>query len=247
MNIFAKVSRAEFTRLWEAGLSGTQIGDRLGISETSVRSIRKSFGLGDRRRGNALHTPETVEHVKRLWLENKSASNIARLMGPSWTRNMVIGMVHRHGFSEGRKTNAKPGAAAKAAQMKPVREPRPPKPPKAAKATVSQPFDLSKSKTDSTAEQRAEKAAAGRLIIKRTIDAANDNSVPMIGRSFGQCAWPVGTPDRAAHQMACGAPIYQGIEKCSYCLDHAQRAFARDITQPKPKENLERANRRWAA
>ncbi|WP_420197067.1 hypothetical protein [Brevundimonas vesicularis] len=106
---------------------------------------------------------------------------------------------------------------------------------------------MSKSKSDSTAEQRAEKAAAGRLIIKRTIDAANDNSVPMVGRSFGQCAWPVGTPARAADQLACGAPIYQGIEKCSYCLDHAQRAFARDITQPKPKENLERANRRWAA
>jgi hypothetical protein len=131
--------------------------------------------------------------------------------------------------------------------VKPVRAPRPPKPPKPPKATVSQPFDLSKSKSDSTAEQRAEKAAAGLLIIKRTIDAANDNSVPMVGRSFGQCAWPVGTPARAADQLACGAPIYQGIEKCSYCLDHAQRAFARDITQPKPKENLERANRRWAA
>lgn len=188
--------------------------------------------------------PEADEATLRtLWGLGLSAGEIAKRL-PHRTRSAIIGKAHRLKLP-GRPSPLGRGRPASA--VKPVRAPRPPKPPKPPKATVSQPFDLSKSKSDSTAEQRAEKAAAGRLIIKRTIDAANDNSVPMVGRSFGQCAWPVGTPARAADQLACGAPIYQGIEKCSYCLDHAQRAFARDITLPKPKENLERANRRWAA
>lgn len=185
--------------------------------------------------------PEADEAILRtLWVQGLSAGEIAKRL-PHRTRSAIIGKAHRLKLP-GRPSPLGKGRPASA--VKPVRAPRPPK---QRKAATAQPFDLSKSKTDSTAEQRAEKAAAGRLIIKRTIDAANDNSVPMVGRSFGQCAWPVGTPARAADQLACGAPIYQGIEKCSYCLDHAQRAFARDIILPKPKENLERANRRWAA
>ena len=76
---------------------------------------------------------------------------------------------------------------------------------------------------------------------------ANDNSVPLMERKFGQCAWPVGTPDRPRDQLVCGASTYEGVENCPYCVTHAKRAFARDVTQPKPKDNLDRAAQRWAA
>lgn len=227
--------------MWNAGEKSLAIAAELDMAPSTVTSWRGRLGLEARHANPTRYTDDQLSEIQRRYeVTGESCTEIAAALGNGWNKNMVVGVVFRRKF----KKPARPGIGPKAPRVRAVRPPKPPKPPK---ATPPQPFDLSKSKTDSTAEQRAEKAAAGRLIIKRTIDAANDNSVPMVGRSFGQCAWPVGTPARAADQLACGAPIYQGIEKCSYCLDHAQRAFARDITQPKPKENLERANRRWAA
>ena len=90
-------------------------------------------------------------------------------------------------------------------------------------------------------------ASPGKAVIAGTADAANDNAIRLLDRRFGQCAWPVGIPVRPAEQMVCGDAIYPEIENCSYCLIHAKRAFSRDITQPKPKDDLVRSARRWAA
>jgi GcrA cell cycle regulator len=189
-------------------------------------------------------TDEEEAILRKLWPAGQSATEISRVLR-NRTRAAVIGRVHRLGIADRKspEVRAQPSAPA----VKRDRYAGNSLNARSGKPKKVNPFDLTKSKSDSTPEQRAKKAAAGRSIIQKASDPANDNSVPMVGRSFGQCAWPVGTPARAADQLACGAPIYQGIEKCSYCLDHAQRAFALDITQPKPKENLERANRRWAA
>lgn len=222
-----KVNRAELTRLWAAGVSCVQIAATLGIAESTVRNLRRTLSLPDR--GYTQHTPETVEAVKKHWKAGLSASLVAKRMGDGWTRNMVIGIIHRAGMSKGsvRATLSRTPKPPKVRKVKPIAAPKP--------------------KSDSTPAQRAEKAAAGREIIKKLDDVANDNAVLLIERKFGQCAWPVGRPAKAAEQLVCGAPIYDGIEKCSYCLGHAMRAFTRDITQPKPKDNLERATRRWAA
>ena len=187
-------------------------------------------------------TDDELAKVKRLWPTGKSASEIAREM-PGRSRAAVIGMVHRLGISVREKPEV---PTSRAPTVKRDRYAGNGLNVRGGKKTARS-FVGNKSKSDSTPKQRVEKVAAGRAIIKKASDAANDNAVPLLTRGFGKCAWPVGTPARAADQLACGAPIYQGIEKCSYCLDHAQRAFARDITLPKPKENLERANRRWAA
>ncbi len=50
-------------------------------------------------------TDERVEHLKKLWAEGLSASQIARVLGEV-TRNAVIGKVHRLGLS-GRATPAR--------------------------------------------------------------------------------------------------------------------------------------------
>lgn len=197
--------------------------------------------------------------LEKLWAAGKTAGEIAKTM-PGRTRSAIMGRVHRMGLAM-RKMPAMPNLSAdgQPAERKYGR-PRPlpttprvakPKPPRATKpAPAPKPFDLTKSKTDSTPDQRAEKAAAGRLIIAAANDAANDNSVLLMERRFGQCAWPVGQPDRPAQQLCCGGPVPADANRsiANYCTGHAQRAVARVLTGGAPDSaKYERAMRRWAA
>ena len=54
-------------------------------------------------------TDERVEQLRQAWMEGKSASQIASLLGHGLTRNAVIGKVHRLGLA-GRAKVAEPGA-----------------------------------------------------------------------------------------------------------------------------------------
>src|SRR5271166_6594664 len=55
-------------------------------------------------------TDERVELLRQHWLEGKSASQIANLLGPGLTRNAVIGKVHRLGLA-GRAKSPGSGSA----------------------------------------------------------------------------------------------------------------------------------------
>ena len=71
-------------------------------------------------------TDEIVEQLKQHWIDGKSASQIAGLLGNGVTRNAVIGKVHRLGLagrakspSIGRLASAPPyGAAARASRRR---------------------------------------------------------------------------------------------------------------------------------
>lgn len=179
---------------------------------------------------------EQIAKLKLEWGRGKSATEIAAgLRGR--TRNAVIAKAHRLGLTDTDSEQSTRRAPA-APTIKRDRYAGNSLNARSGQVPKAKPFDLTKSKSDSTPEQRAEKAAAGQSIIEQASDPANDNAVPLIGRRFGQCAWPVGAPPRPADQLVCGAPIYQAIEKCAYCLTHARRAYARDITQPKPSAGL---------
>jgi GcrA cell cycle regulator len=192
-------------------------------------------------------TPDRVAQLEKLWIEGKSAAEIVDTLKGT-TRAAVIGKIHRLGIAGSRT----PQTAAR-------REPSAPEVKRdayagnslhARKGRPTRPFDLTKSKTDSTPQQRAEKAAAGKTLIGRTVDPANDNAVPLLGRRFNQCAWPVGMPDRPALQLCCGAPVPENANRsvASYCTAHAERAVARVLAGGKPDpERYERAIRRWAA
>src|ERR1700728_3629095 len=54
-------------------------------------------------------TDEIVEQLKQHWIDGKSASQIASLLGNGVTRNAVIGKVHRLGLAGRAKT---PSSAA---------------------------------------------------------------------------------------------------------------------------------------
>ena len=49
-------------------------------------------------------TDEIVEQLKQHWIDGKSASQIAGLLGNGVTRNAVIGKVHRLGLAGRAKT-----------------------------------------------------------------------------------------------------------------------------------------------
>lgn len=179
---------------------------------------------------------DQIATLKKQWIEGKSASEIAKgLRGR--TRNAVIAKVHRLGLTGKDGTRREPSAP----EVKRDRYTGNGINARRGKPQKTKPFDLTKSKTDSTPEQRAEKAAQGKAIIACSSDAANDNSILLIARRRSECAWPVGTPERPADQLVCGGRVFIGIEDCPYCLTHAQRAYTRDITKPRTREEDRRA------
>lgn len=192
-------------------------------------------------------THERVERLKVLWSEGKSASEIARELKGGVARNGVIGKVHRLGLAERRRvTKAAVTVTTPRLLRAPTVKPAPkPKPTQQAKAPVVVGVDFAPSRDAD--KKRAEHAAKGQATIKAATDPVNDNAIPLLERRFGQCAWPVGTPDTASEQMVCGGRVYQDVEACPYCLTHAKRAYVRDITQPMPAASLARTLRRWAA
>lgn len=253
-----KINQNAFEADWTKGVSIRAMVVKYRVSQTTLRRVRLEMGLPDRERDTNTHPPETIKRIATLWAEGKSASEIARAFGGRWTRNMVVSLVNRNNLS----TPERKLAAMKAGA---IRRPKPvrikkercvmdaairpqkvkPEPVKGEGPMLGVPFPkLSPEKTD---EVRAARAATGRQAIKGMDAVANDNAVPLMERKFGQCAWPVGTPDRPRNQLVCGALTYEGVENCPYCVIHAKRAFARDVTQPKPKDNIVRAVRRWAA
>ena len=55
-------------------------------------------------------TDERVEQLKQHWMEGKSASQIANLLGHGLTRNAVIGKVHRLGLAGRAKSPSSAGS-----------------------------------------------------------------------------------------------------------------------------------------
>ena len=66
-------------------------------------------------------TDERVEQLKQHWMEGKSASQIASLLGNGLTRNAVIGKVHRLGLAGRAKS---PGLAVRVPAASAPRRPR---------------------------------------------------------------------------------------------------------------------------
>lgn len=61
-------------------------------------------------------------------------------------------------------------------------------------------------------------------VLERFLDPAPADAIPLIGRPFGRCAWPVGTPDGPADQLCCGRPVQDG-SRFHYCETHYGASF----------------------
>ena len=180
-------------------------------------------------------TDERVETLRKLWLDGKSASQIAAELSNGITRNAVIGKVHRLGLS-GRVKAPAPAAP----------RPRPSKPQQSVQRTVTSSRTMmsgggggggpiSRGATALAYSPRAE--------VMQIEKPAEDVVIPMSERVTitdlreAMCRWPLGDPATSEFRY-CGAKSPVGTPYCSY---HARVAY-----QPVQERRRERDRERRA-
>lgn len=168
-------------------------------------------------------TETLLADCKRLYIdEGRSASETARILGHGATRNAVVGQAHRRGW-------------LKAHRMAP-----------AAPKTKDAPIPRSREMPAAPVAEKEfpplpERQAEGHEPKVHTLQGSNYNSAPLIGRRFGQCAWPVGIPARPAEQLCCAKSVPDGT-RMPYCRDHRSLAIGKVVSA----QELTRSLRRYA-
>lgn len=180
-------------------------------------------------------TDERVERLSTLWLEGRSASQIATELGEGVSRNAVIGKVHRLGLS-GRAVPPADAAAPRireALAPEPVAEVPPPpepvmaeRPPvEAAPPAVPEAPAVAAHAVDDVASILD--AAEPITIDLPALRAVKDVVIPISDRvtilelSGSMCRWPIGDPTNAEFRF-CGC---RAVGTLPYCQDHARVAF----------------------
>lgn len=146
-------------------------------------------------------TDERVMLLKKLWVEGKTAAEIAKLIGGGVTRNAVIGKAHRLKLSgrispiqENSRTETAVGRVATAQRKSP-------------RATVA-------------------KVSNREIIAPVQIPAVEENycfgdGVSLVELKESMCRWPIGDPKEAGFKF-CGGPAEEGLP---YCSHHCRAAF----------------------
>jgi len=156
-------------------------------------------------------TNEIVEQLKQHWIDGKSASQIASLLGNGVTRNAVIGKVHRLGLA-GRAT------APSATIPRPRRTAPPPAHRVAGPRLGSSP-------------PRVMRGATALALAAETLPEVQEPEfesvvVPMSLRvtivelKESMCRWPLGDPATSEFRY-CGSPAASG----PYCAYHGGLAY----------------------
>lgn len=185
---------AQLTQLWAAGATTAEIAAKMFTTVGAVADRRHILGLPKRKDPKGW-TDADSNIVRKLWLEGKSASEIARVL-PGKTRNSVIGRVHRLGLSkQGRAASACPApnmrkrlfAIPKVARS----HVRPPKP-----GPQNKPAVIHGDYAPSTEAMRLARAAEGRSAndaVAKGGGVESPNARPwMEDRRLGECNWPIG-------------------------------------------------------
>ncbi len=141
-------------------------------------------------------TDERVEVLKKLWVEGRTASQIASELGDV-TRNAVIGKVHRLGLS-GRPSPIK--------RKTKKAEPR--------KATAR------KAQAKKVAPKQTAVIRPIRPVITQDIEPLNGGS-SMMELKERMCKWPIGDPKSQEFRF-CGHKVTEGLP---YCEHHAMIAY----------------------
>ncbi len=170
-------------------------------------------------------TDDRVEILKTMWMEGKSASQIAKELG-GVTRNAVIGKVHRLGLSN-RATTTKSKATPKVKAAPKTKAPSKPKtvdtssptvpsqavtiPPRKPIITAGQPLPPQPSNSEISAEALQKVATV-------EIDAKKLSLMELTERT---CKWPIGDPATEDFWF-CGLTSETGKP---YCEAHNGVAF----------------------
>ena len=168
-------------------------------------------------------TDERVELLGKLWMEGRSASQIAGELGLGVTRNAVIGKVHRLGLA-GRPKSANPTVGAQ--RGKPKIAARSAEAESAGKVeydTVLMPLP------DAAVAVVPLRPPVSEVVIPLT------ERVTIMDLRDTSCRWPMGDPMMTEFRF-CGART--GGNGVPYCAAHSRLAF-----QPAPERRRDRAER----
>lgn len=127
-------------------------------------------------------TDERVDRLRTLWLEGRTADQIARELKNGISRSAVLGKVHRLGLSAG-----KPGRAPAASR------------PKTPRARVE---------PSATRPVKSASTGAPSLPAECTPDLPS-RGMTILTVKRGQCRWPYGDPAHAGFSL-CGRPVTRG-------------------------------------
>jgi GcrA cell cycle regulator len=152
-------------------------------------------------------TDERVEQLKLHWMEGKSASQIASLLGNGLTRNAIIGKVHRLGLAGRARSPSTASPRPRPSAPQTVhRTPRAPAPRILRGATAL--------------------AVAPRALVEAEPETFESVVVPMSLRvtivelKEAMCRWPLGDPASPEFRY-CGSPVASG----PYCAYHVGLAY----------------------
>jgi GcrA cell cycle regulator len=193
-------------------------------------------------------TDERIATLKKMWLQGKSASEIAEKLG-GVTRNAVIGKAHRLNLS-GRPSPIKKVAAAKkpaapaAAPVKkaspaPAAKTKAPAAPTANNKPLPAPMPLPKIPAPRVSQNGPGKPAE----VVQLAALANASSKPdgsiisILELNERTCRWPVGDPREGTFGY-CGSEVY-GTHP--YCAEHVAIAFQAPNRKDKKKVNNAKA------
>ena len=168
-------------------------------------------------------TDERVELLRLHWLEGKSASQIANLLGHGLTRNAVIGKVHRLGLAGRAKSPGSGGAHPR--QSAPRHAERRVSAPRAAAPRMVQGATALAIAPQSLTE--AEPEAYESVVLPMSL------RVTIVELREAMCRWPLGDPASTEFRY-CGSPSSSG----PYCAHHAGLAY-----QPAQDRRRERDRR----
>lgn len=157
-------------------------------------------------------TDERVELLRKLWLDGKSASQIAAELANGITRNAVIGKVHRLGLSTRAKTHV--AAPPRPRHRPPIQRPTPLKPSIGGLAVRG-------------ANALALDARLSPAPLPTTLPAEGDvivclsECVTIMDLKEAMCRWPIGDPATSEFRF-CGSRATPGA---SYCMCHSRLAY----------------------
>jgi GcrA cell cycle regulator len=158
-----------------------------------------------------LWTAETVEHLKRLALEGRSAAAIAAMLGVG-SRNAVIGKASRIGIKlngDGRASARSGTGSARQAQWAGVPHPEPGLGERSRGVALARVRDLAP-EDERQAAWRLGEAEIGEMR-RLSFEDIRDSA----------CRWPLGDP-RSGEFAYCGL---QPVEGHSYCAGHCRMAY----------------------
>jgi GcrA cell cycle regulator len=156
-------------------------------------------------------TDEIVEQLKQHWMDGKSASQIASLLGNGLTRNAIIGKVHRLGLAGRAKT---PSSAA----SRPRRMASPPAHRVAGPRLSASPARITRGATALAIAPEAlseiEQPEFESVVVPMSL------RVTIVELKESMCRWPLGDPATAEFRY-CGSPTASG----PYCAYHGGLAY----------------------